>query len=98
MITKWTISLLANRKWTIQGPLEAFVDLPPDAEDGENVASVKNPPKPHQWVIKRHSGEGQAYMYVNDPVSSHFFFLSKSALENLFSVPTRLVLESSGGK
>ena len=39
-----------------------FADIGPDAEEGEDVASIKNPPKPHQWVIKRHSGEAQFYM------------------------------------
>ncbi|KAI6009825.1 hypothetical protein PISMIDRAFT_112884 [Pisolithus microcarpus 441] len=58
----WTISLLADKKWTIQGPSEVFVDLPPDTADGDEVASVKNPPKPHQWAIKRHSSDPRAYI------------------------------------
>ena len=39
-----------------------FADIGPDAEEGEDIASIKNPAKPHQWVIKRHSGEAQFYM------------------------------------
>ena len=39
-----------------------FADIGPDAEEGEDVVSIKNPSKPHQWVIKRHSGEAQFYM------------------------------------
>ncbi|EDR12179.1 uncharacterized protein LACBIDRAFT_311284 [Laccaria bicolor S238N-H82] len=56
-----TISLLANKKWSIQGPPDVFADIGPDAEEEEDVASIKNPPKPHQWVIKRHSAEAQFY-------------------------------------
>ncbi|KAI6009768.1 hypothetical protein BKA83DRAFT_4415326 [Pisolithus microcarpus] len=69
----WTISLLANKKWTIQGPSEVFVDLSPDADDGDEVASVKNPPKPHQWAIKRHSSDAQAYI-IYSPSQPQLFW------------------------
>ncbi|KAI6107724.1 hypothetical protein EDD16DRAFT_1831494 [Pisolithus croceorrhizus] len=72
----WTISLLANKKWTIQGPSEVFVDLSPDADDGDEVVSVKNPPKPHQWAIKRHSSNEQAYIIYSPSQPQLFWSLS----------------------
>ncbi|KAI6160606.1 hypothetical protein EDD17DRAFT_1600181 [Pisolithus thermaeus] len=69
----WTISLLANKKWTIQGPSEVFVDLSPDAVDGDEVGAVKTPPKPHQWVIKRHSSDTQAYI-IYSPSQPQLFW------------------------
>ncbi|EDR12657.1 uncharacterized protein LACBIDRAFT_292698 [Laccaria bicolor S238N-H82] len=42
------ISFLANKKWSIQGPPDVFADIGPHAEEGEDVVSIKNPPKPHQ--------------------------------------------------
>jgi len=54
--------MLKNKKWTIHGPSDIFISIDPDAEEGEDVISVKNPPKPQQWVIKHHSGADKTYM------------------------------------
>ena len=59
---QYTILFHANKKWSIQGPPDVFADIGPHAEEGEDVVSIKNPPKPHQWVIKRHSEEAQFYL------------------------------------
>ncbi|KAI6009765.1 hypothetical protein PISMIDRAFT_642834 [Pisolithus microcarpus 441] len=60
-------------KWTIQGPSEVFVGLSPDADDGDEVASVRNPPKPHQRAIKRHSSDAQAYI-IYSPSQPQLFW------------------------
>ncbi|KAF8803265.1 hypothetical protein BYT27DRAFT_7260300 [Phlegmacium glaucopus] len=41
--------------------------------EGEDVIWAKNPPKPHQWVIKRHSEAVQLYM-IYSPSQSHLFW------------------------
>ena len=46
------------------GPSDISIELGPDAEEGEDVIWAKNSPKPHQWVIKRHSEGEQSYMLV----------------------------------
>jgi len=70
-----------------------FVDIPPDAEEGEDVASVKSPPKPHQFVIKRHSGQAESYMSLTSPLFvSHKLIFS---CQNLLSISVTVILEPS---
>ncbi|KAJ7933610.1 hypothetical protein B0H13DRAFT_1855853 [Mycena leptocephala] len=78
----WTISFLANKKWTTQGPSDVFVDIPPEPEAGEDVSSVKNPPKPHQWAIKRHAGEAQSYI-IYSPSRPDLFWRLPNADERV---------------
>ncbi|KAJ7884836.1 hypothetical protein B0H14DRAFT_3740925 [Mycena olivaceomarginata] len=77
---EWTITFLANKKWTIQGPSDVFVDIPPDSESGEDVSSVESPFKPHQWVIKRHSGDAQSYI-IYSPTRPELFWTLPNADE-----------------
>jgi hypothetical protein len=70
-----------------------FLDISPDAEEGEDLASVKNPPKPHQWAIERHSGEAYAYMSLaSHPLISHELTVS---FQNILSIPATIILEPS---
>ncbi|KDR86096.1 hypothetical protein GALMADRAFT_205284 [Galerina marginata CBS 339.88] len=69
----WSVSFLKNKKWTIQGPSDISIELGPDAEEGEDVIWAKNPPKPHQWVIKRHSNAEQSYI-IYSPTQSGLFW------------------------
>ncbi|KAF8806823.1 hypothetical protein BYT27DRAFT_7256829 [Phlegmacium glaucopus] len=61
----WTISFLANKRWNIQGPSDVFAGMALDPEEGDDVVSAKNSVKPHQWVIKRHSGSAQFTRLLN---------------------------------
>ncbi|KAF8188174.1 hypothetical protein K438DRAFT_1972362 [Mycena galopus ATCC 62051] len=70
---EWTISFLANKKWTIQGPSDVFIDIAPESEAGDDASPVKNPLKPHQWVIKRHAGEAQSYI-IYSPSQPELFW------------------------
>jgi hypothetical protein len=63
-----------------------FIELGSDTEKGEDVICAKNTPKPHQWVIKRHSEAAQCYMLVSHrPLFKHrpslFFTLSTLLLK-----------------
>ena len=53
--------MLANKKWTIQGPLDVFVDLTPGSKEGDDIVSAKDPVKPHQWIIKHHTEDARSY-------------------------------------
>ena len=53
--------MLANKKWTIQGPPDVFADLAPGPREGDDVASAKSPVKPHRWIIKHHTEDGHSY-------------------------------------
>jgi len=72
-----------------------FVDIPPDPEEGEEVVSVKNPSKPHEFVIKRHPVNGEAPFYRS--LASRLLVSHKSifSCQNLLSISAPVILEPS---
>ncbi|EDR12193.1 uncharacterized protein LACBIDRAFT_323284 [Laccaria bicolor S238N-H82] len=50
----WKITLLAQKKWIIQSCSNGFsANMPPDAEEEDEINAKPGQDQPHQWVIKR---------------------------------------------
>lgn len=60
----WKITLLAQKKWIIQSCSNGFsANMPPDAEEEDEINAKPGQDQPHQWVIKRRQATDTYIIY-----------------------------------
>ncbi|KAH8834497.1 hypothetical protein DL96DRAFT_1580767 [Flagelloscypha sp. PMI_526] len=61
--SKWSITLLSEKKWIIQSSAENVSPaLPPDPEEGDDLLLQPYQRQPHLWVIKRRKNSSNSYI------------------------------------